>query len=504
MRYQFSVGKSAVSRSTARMIAVRLRRNTWDDYHYGTTFDVDIERDGDWETVGVTKIGRRGFVLDAKPRGTTFVDVPTRFERLDDSYFSVGQDAQFYENLVTLLGSSVARGLLRSLRDMSESPQLVLEVADEPVLGASVMRSISTRNIEQYRRIILGDLEKRSFAMTYTLSPDALISPAMTFEVARGKKLPSNVHVLIGSNGTGKTTTLLNIKRAFEDAGTRGNEYVSLDDREQIAGLVSVSFSAFDTPAPTRESRDQLRFRITDVRLPAGHRFEHESLSTSLVDTQATLRNRSIGNHVQSEILGCLAERPERLLTSFRLLGEADPLLGSYRIDDELSLRALDFEALSSGHKIALLTIASLVRYCDERTLVLLDEPESHLHPPLLAAVTRVISDLMTSINGLTIVATHSPVVLQEVPRRCAWIIWNLGGGARVARPSIETFGANLGVLTREVFDLELSKSGYHALLREVAANASTYSDALAMVDGEIGDEAKMLLRSMVRREGDR
>lgn len=48
---------------------------------------------------------------------------------------------------------------------------------------------------------------------------------------------------------------------------------------------------------------------------------------------------------------------------------------------------------------------------------MLIDEPEGHLHPPLLSAFVRALSELLVNRNGVAIIATHSPVVLQEVPR---------------------------------------------------------------------------------------
>src|SRR5690606_17750638 len=59
------------------------------------------------------------------------------------------------------------------------------------------------------------------------------------------------------------------------------------------------------------------------------------------------------------------------------------------------------FDRLSSGHKIVLLIITRLVEVLEERTLLLLDEPEAHLHPPLLSAFMRALSDLMQSRNGV-------------------------------------------------------------------------------------------------------
>ena len=45
------------------------------------------------------------------------------------------------------------------------------------------------------------------------------------------------------------------------------------------------------------------------------------------------------------------------------------------------------FGDLSSGHKVVLLTITSCVSKIVERSIVFVDEPENHLHPPLLSAL---------------------------------------------------------------------------------------------------------------------
>jgi len=116
---------------------------------------------------------------------------------------------------------------------------------------------------------------------------------------------------------------------------------------------------------------------------------------------------------------------------------------------------------------IVLLTITRLIEFVDERTLVLLDEPEGHLHPPLLSAFIRSLVDLLIKRNGVAIIATHSPVVLQEVPQGCVWKLHRSGGISEAERPTIETFGENVGVLTREVFGLEVTNAGFHKLLKD-------------------------------------
>jgi predicted ATP-dependent endonuclease of OLD family len=156
------------------------------------------------------------------------------------------------------------------------------------------------------------------------------------------------------------------------------------------------------------------------------------------------------------------------------------------------------FERMSSGHSIVLLTVTKLVETVEEKTLVLLDEPESHLHPPLLSAFTRALSDLLINRNGVAIVATHSPVVLQEVPKSCVSILRRNRLIANIDRPENETFAENVGVLTREVFGLEVSKSGFHDLLARSVAEGKSYEEVEKNYRYQLGFEGKVILRTMI------
>ena len=153
---------------------------------------------------------------------------------------------------------------------------------------------------------------------------------------------------------------------------------------------------------------------------------------------------------------------------------------------------------MSSGHALVLLTITKLVETVEEKTLVLLDEPESHLHPPLLSAFTRALSDLLVNRNGVAIVATLSPVVLQEVPKSCVSILRRTRLVSNVDRPENETFAENVGVLTREVFGLEVSKSGFHDLLAGSVYEGKSYEEIEQEYHYQLGFEGKAILRSMI------
>ncbi len=155
-------------------------------------------------------------------------------------------------------------------------------------------------------------------------------------------------------------------------------------------------------------------------------------------------------------------------------------------------------ERMSSGHTIVLLAITNLIETIEEKTLVLIDEPESHLHPPLLSAFTRALSDLLVDRNAVAIIATHSPVVLQEVPKSCVWKLERTRNEGRAFRPESETFGENVGILTREVFGLEVTKSGFHALLAQEVEDNQSFEEILEKYDNQLGFEAQAVLRALI------
>lgn len=71
------------------------------------------------------------------------------------------------------------------------------------------------------------------------------------------------------------------------------------------------------------------------------------------------------------------------------------------------------------------------------------------------------------------------------------------GLNAVAERPKTETFGENVGVLTREVFGLEVTDSGFHQMLKKEAESANTYKQALKRFNGQLGAEARGVLRGL-------
>lgn len=284
-------------------------------------------------------------------------------------------------------------------------------------------------------------------------------------------------------------------------------------DSDYFTAVISVSFSAFDPFIPPETRSDPSK----------GPRYNYVGLKKILVKNGQKEMSIKSSDELHQELL-------ESLKNCMSLRGKRDRWMNSVnKLDSDSNFSDINlngiqesfdadgtedkkvfgdkvlpiFKNLSSGHAIVLLTLTRLVELVEEKTLVLIDEPESHLHPPLLSAFTRALSDLLLNRNGVAIMATHSPVVLQEVPKSCVSVIRRTRMSGVVEKPMIETFGENVGVLTREVFGLEVSTSGFYEVLVAEAKRGLKYEDIIKLYDEQIGFEGKAILRAILANRKD-
>ena len=68
-------------------------------------------------------------------------------------------------------------------------------------------------------------------------------------------------------------------------------------------------------------------------------------------------------------------------------------------------------------------------------------------------------------------------------------------------RPERETFGENVGVLTSEVFGLEVTQAGFHIMLTEAVREIRSYEAVLRKFNMELGAEARAIVRGLVAEE---
>lgn len=493
---------------------VYLVRSDWDDFHYETLFNVHyVNEAGKMVSIGGTKIGRFGLrpgpANNPARDGYRSPDLPPEFRTLDDQHFSLGQDPSFYEAL-TAIGHEFREEVLTALRDIAHDTTLGLLAEAEEVTRVSLLRDVPLPTVRgQFARLARGGARLTAYQLSLQASTDESgTAEPITLDIAvvPDSRPPTNIQVLIGRNGVGKSTYLNNLATALVHKSDHDDATAAV--RDQLSNVVSVSFSAFDSFEPITVPRDRTKGLTY-------HYVGLKKIRARKNETGQTKDHRTLSSEMTRTARSCLeGARRERWSRALKLL-ESDPIFAeaglSERIDS-ISINADQAEVLqampgifrcfSSGHKIVLLTVTRLVETVEEKSLVLLDEPEAHLHPPLLSAFVRALSDLLTHRNGIALIATHSPVVLQEVPRSCVWRLHRSGYEMAVERLRLESFAENVGTLTDEVFGLEVTATGFHKILADAAADYPDYDTALAAFDGQLGTEGRVLLRAMINAAG--
>lgn len=484
--------------------------DNWNDwFKYCTLYVLTLfDAEGRKHEIGGVKIGEFGMTKEqSRP------NLSNEFPRLTKSFFSLGQDVSYYI-AISQLPEDERSDLLKRLRDVVADPHLFRKAAHEDVMGESLLRSVSVRSIEgQFKRVLDGGAILTDYSFRFEgpkPKSDKIERLSLEFSVTPDSRPPTNIHVLIGRNGVGKTFILNCMTRTLVSSSADDDEdgiFTADDDfkgevhESPFANIVSVTFSAFDDFSLLPERKNALKgVRYSNIGLRKRVKNKNDEWVT--ITRDPTELADEFSKSARSCLIGEKANRYHRALSTL----EADPIFAEAEVS---ALAKFDeqvypgqasqlFRNLSSGHKIVLLTITKLVEKVEEQTLVLMDEPEAHLHPPLLSAFIRALSDLLINRNGVAIIATHSPVVLQEAPKSCVSKIVRHGVAAKAYRPDIETFAENVGVLTREVFGLEVVSSGFHKMLGDAIGDSQTIAEVAAKFDNEIGSEGRALLSSLL------
>ena len=495
-----------------------LKIDHWNDYSFVTMFYLVVyDEKGIEHNIGDVKIGFKGQTTEI----STYSTLNSQFSFLSEKYFSLGVNTDYYKNL-NQLSSVLKENILKALEDIVYTPEKIEYIEDEDVLNISLLRGISLSDINgQFSRVLAGLAELSDFDFSFVRKNlKDFCDLKIPFKVQVGSIPSTNIHAFIGRNGCGKTTILNGMINAITNPSdefcyfTAGRHFVdSRIPKGYFRSLISVSFSAFDPFTPPQEQTDAAK-GTKYFYIGLKNRDNHNELN-SLED----LRKGFV-----SALIGCLHNEDKKRIwleaikklssdTNFENMGlsilntrfnNLKQNNSDIQVDDE-KFNFLFYEdirnylrRMSSGHAIVLFTITKLVDTVGEKSLILLDEPEGHLHPPLLSAFLRTLSDLLYIQNGVAIIATHSPVVLQEIPKSCVWKVIRSREVISIKKPEIETFGENLGILTREVFSLEVTNSGYHSLLTKSVDSGASYEDILAEYKGQIGLEGRTVLKAMV------
>lgn len=519
-----------------------LRRDNWNDYGFNTLYQLyKIAPTGEHDLIGDVKILKRG------QKASDTLQLPVGLlERLDDSFCSVGQDYDYYERLAGL-DPTVRDDVLGALRDIVRFPGLRSQFNQEEGWSTSLFRYL--REDQDFFTLAQVLLERDYSALPsdnleFQFQPAGWDAPvAFDFtpipQVGAGPPswpkpreptypLPSRAIAVIGRNGSGKSTLLAKLARvAFASRSARDAKEYKAIGAITPSGLgftrvVTISYSAFDSfevPGISRQERLQLvkeleegsgRYVFCGLRDIAAEEREVDTDTQNTGDRRPNTRLKQLGELADEfarliELLSsgsrfeefARAAKPLLLEPSFASFGHAT-IAGLLGEDPRAA-----FLSWSTGHKIVMHVAASLAAHIQSRSLVLFDEPETHLHPPLLAALMHTLRNLLVARQAFAIIATHSPVVLQETLARHVLVVRRSADTVVTEIASLETFGENTGTITHEVFGLSSETTDYHRQLDELIGAYKTLDAIEERFDQGLSHQARAYVMSKLATDGD-
>lgn len=499
---------------------VYLIYDNWDDYGFRTMFGLVVfDENGAKHELPRLNIGFVGQTTDVETY--TLLKVP--FSELGDGFFSLCHSVDFYKTLYRDFSEEWREEFLRALKDLVRYPELLEGVKGEKVIQTSLLRSVRIDEVkDQYASVLRGEVILTNFDFGFELPPSEKFAGFdLQFKVKANSMPSTNMHALIGRNGVGKTTYLNAMVKAVSPHAETDAEFyqaspivgrLNMDAADYFGSLISVAFSAFDPfdqPPLAEDERDGLQYSYVGL---IDHSKERGPQASKHLKSDDMLHEEFF-----QALEACFADKGRKTsweqaiatLASDENFADMGLLELAKLPDKELREKALSLVGrMSSGHTIVILSITLLVARVNEKTLVLFDEPESHLQPPLLSALMRTLAQLLKARNAVAIIATHSPVVLQEIPKSCVWKVSRMRLASTQKRPEKETFGENVGTLTRDVFGLDVAKSGFHTVLADLVKaynpkSSEAYDAILKQFDSNLGYEAKGILRTMIANHMD-
>ena len=374
-------------------------------------------------------------------------------------------------------------------------------------------------------------VDDRVDSINYSFKEDGVDKGKLHFIKNRMSELPMNVFAVVGGNGSGKSYKINHIIKEHLEGDNkfsqilhfslspfdniihfnRDGKSIEVADKERDSddeiiyekvGFVSVKHPPI--PEVVKKAEASL---LTDVKM-----YLHEK-SRKYLDSDNKLKQgfeaeisikESFSYYIQSLLFDLVASNKK--LTQWKSaieFFEFETWVEDIKIaflDRDIIKEDLEkIDNLSSGQATILLYITKLVSSINQGSLVIFDEPETFMHPPMVKAFIRAVSEIVNNNKAFCLIATHSPVIIQEIPH-CN--VYRLDSNHELKNTNYKTYGQNLDTLYKNIYGLALQQTGYNSFFNDLRyvifekikeTNQEDLEDVNLLSDKDIqylGDEA--------------
>lgn len=435
------------------------------------------------------------------------------FDEIDEPFVSILDEAAGYRTLVGRLGFEDAVSALRSMHDLVVAE---LEGVDEPTLQLSRSKDFAQgvlRNDTTWAAYRQGgryltptgaadfDEAARSFEASVQL-PGMRGEHVLDADFGSDFPLARRSLVLVGQNGVGKTrffrSLIDGLETAPDEDAAASRHPASFEPRPRVSRVLVFSSTVSD-PYPLNVppwrgldyryhrmvghppgANDDLARSFVDCLRSAG---EVEGLGArggmDLLD--AVLKPLGIRDQLHVEVAD-VSPNTDALPPAIAVGGRLYlPFFHAWNEQRQLHLQARMLENappkaiiagrardLSSGEQALLRFAVQAIGSLRTGSLLIFDEPETHLHPHYVSMFMSILDELLEASHSIALIATHSAYVVREVPARRVRIVrQDRDGEITMDPPRLQTFGASIDSISGFVFGDVSTKHRFQQVLDE-------------------------------------
>ena len=460
---------------------------------------------------------------------------------LQPYFFTMQTNIQSYRNIVGKLGIVETRLLLTSLNDIvalrhyPKTPSWVENAILTEVFKIAFLR----RNISFFAYCnagaILDGLDKEklgvvtdNFILRFKL--DGFNNEhSIKFNFDHNSLLPKRICVLIGKNGTGKSLALNKfVKSALLDEEDESKLVSFNGDRPVINRIIAIATPGETSNTfPVAKKKQKINYRR--LILTRGNVSSYHGIGELLVQLART--EESIKTYQRWDLF-IETVRSILPIEKIYLPIDSEPSVSAYTSSDNIqkyvmlnnlkynkgeqstleiwgaidkngepliSFDDLTFHPLSSGQLSFIKFAIQACLYIENGSIVLLDEPETHLHPNFISDFIKLLDRLLELTGSLSIIATHSSYFVREVPRDQVNVFSrDQDNNIYITNPRLKTFGADVGSISYFVFEDEINNAIIEKLYTKIIDEKKDIDKTLDLLKTELSSEAIMELKRKI------
>ena len=379
------------------------------------------------------------------------------------------------------------------------------------------------------------ELRSKGFTVKYDNCDDEIALDFSPIKIKDEKGIfPNGIISFIGKNGSGKSTFLYRLAtELFASAINRKIKIIPEDI--VVSQLMLFSYSPFDDfilPIQCNEqSLKKWYFNFQKFKETKNEAFKPRFIYCGIRDIEHELNEiinagensffDETGNYKEGDRLGMtFLVDTTKMSNECRIAIEAaqdkfgkdwETFVATFDYLNDRACLVFEeakwnecFKKLSTGHKFFLHAMSCLIAYCEENAVIMFDEPENHLQAPLLSFMMKEIRRILARRSSVMLVATHSPVILQETLSSNVRVVRRSEENVIIQKPEIETYGASFGAISSYVFGLTVDNVSYFDVLRSIfehekCRDKASVKEAVDAVSDCLGNISDVAIRYIVQ-----